>query len=949
VLWFWINGNISKQGITNDLEAYKEAGVGGVLWMEVSGPQWPPMGQVKAYTPEWMEHFQWAISECARLGLEFGMTQDYGYSSGGPHITPENSMQKLYWSETEVAGGQTVEMQVPKPEISKELVHFWLDPDETLNPKVQHMIDHVDAYRDVAVLAYPRPATEQARQFRIPGLKMKSGLESQVRPRDEPANPVPFSPEAVIDPDSIIDLTALLQPDGSIRWDAPAGDWLILRIGHSSNYHMTRPSPASAVGFEADRLSASGIEAHFDAFIRPILEAAGEHVGTTLTTIHHDSWEAGYQNWTAAMPEKFAARRGYDLRTWLPVLTGRVVGDMDASHRFLDDLSRTASDLIIENFTGRLRELARPYGLQFSHESYGHLSIDFAQFAGVADIPMSEFWARGTTLYPNLTGYSAHRKMATSVANTYGRKIHASEAFTADRGWRDHPYLLKALGDKSFAEGINRIVLHCAVHQPYENAIPGLSHRKWGDHFTRFNTWWFYSQPWMEYMTRAQYLLQQGPSVSDLLYWTGEQIPRLPEDFRNPYLRLPHGYDYDVANNEIFHQLTVENGRIVAPSGTSYAYLAMPGVRYFSPEALRKLEELADAGGQIIVGEAPKGAFGLRDGADAEAIRLGEQLWNSGKLITGRPLREVLTENVAPDFIGNDIGYLHRQVGATDLYFVANYANEPVERVCGFRITDRAPELWNPKTGEIRALPNYTVKGEHTLIPMEFGPAQSWFVVFRENTQPASSEDNFPEIEPLRELAGPWQVQFDPKWGGTEAPLVFDKLIDWTDHALHDIRYYSGTATYRQTLNVSREELADPEARILLNLGQVEVMARVWINGKECGVAWMPPYRVDITDALQPGANELRIDVVNLWINRMIGDEFLPEDVKWRNPETVEEWPEWMLNDEPRPSGRYTFATIKHYDAAPLIYQMPHFITKDSEPFPSGLLGPVTLERITHP
>jgi hypothetical protein len=618
---------------------------------------------------------------------------------------------------------------------------------------------------------------------------------------------------------------------------------------------------------------------------------------------------------------------------------------MAQSHRFLDDISRTASDLVQENFTGRLKELARPYGLQFSHESYGHLNVDFANFAGIADVPMSEFWARGNTLFPNLTGYSAHRKTASSVVNTYGRKVHASEAFTADRGWRDHPYLLKALGDKGYAEGINRMVLHCAVHQPYENAIPGLSHRKWGDHFTRFNTWWFYSQPWMEYMRRCQYLLQQGPSVSDVLYWTGEKLPKEPEGFRNHYLRLPHGYDYDVANNEIFHQLAVRDGRVLAPSGTSYAYLVLPDVRYFSPEALRKLRALADAGARVIAGRPPLGAFGLGDGANAESIRLGKALWESGKLITGKRVAQVLAANLPPDFKGEGIAYLHRKAGDADLYFVANYADEPVERTCGFRITDRQPELWNPETGEIRALPDFTVEGEYTRIPMEFGPVQSWFVVFRQRSEAAAREENFPEVRKLRGIEGPWQVRFDPKWGGTREPLTFESLIDWTEHPIHDIRYYSGTASYRQILTVSREELAQKDARILLNLGKVEVMARVWVNGEECGVAWKPPYRVDVTDALKPGENQLRIDVVNLWINRMIGDEFLPEDVKWRNPETVEEWPEWMLENKPRPSGRYTFATIKHYDAAPLVYQMPIFITKDSDPYPSGLLGPVSLER----
>lgn len=945
VLWFWINGNVSKDGITKDLQAFKEVGVGGVLWMEVSGEQWPPAGAVKAYAPEWNDAFQWSIEECARLGLKFGMTLDFGYGCGGPHITPENSMQKLYWSETEVAGGQKICLTVPKPEVDKELVNLRLNPGEQLDAKVSEMIAGVDSYRDVAVLAIPLPASAKARAYRIPQLDIKAGLNNRVRERDKDKKPLPFSPEAATPLEKVVDLTDQMGAGGKLVWDAPAGQWLILRVGHASNYHMTRPCPAAAIGLEADRLSKSGIEAHFNAFLKPIIEQAGEHVGKTWSVIHHDSWEAGWQNWAAAFPEEFQKRRGYNPRAWLPVLTGRVIGTPDQSERFLSDLCRTASDLVQDNFNRRLVELVHPYGLKFSHESYGGLRVDYLPWAGIADIPMSEFWSRGNTLFPNLTGYAGGRKTATSIANLYGREIHAAEAFTSDRGWRDHPFLIKALGDKAFAEGINRLVLHCSAHQPYENAIPGLSHRKWGDHFTRFNTWWFYSQPWMDYLARCQYLMQQGPSVSDVLFWPGEILPPMAEDYRNPLYKVPVGYNYDVCPTEIFLRLKAENGRVVAPSGVSYAYLALPGVNRFSPALLAKVKELADAGARLVAGPQPVAAMGLAGYPESgrETARLGKELWASGKLITGKRIGEVFAaDGLKPDFEGDGLAYLHRRSGGSDIYFVANLTEQSFERLCMFRIADKRPELWNPETGEIRFLSLFDVKDGRTTVSLPFSPMQSWFVVFREKGSVGiqNSAKNFPEWKTAMEIAGPWQVTFDPKWGGPAKPVTFDTLVDWSKHPDSAIRYYSGTAVYRTTFE---SKIQNSKSKISLDLGSVEVMARVRVNGKACGVAWKPPYAVDITAAARAGENAVEIDVVNLWINRMIGDEQLPEDAKWLNGETLAEWPEWMRAGQPRPSGRYTFTTIKHYDAASQVSLPPRLITKDSQPFPSGLLGPVTL------
>jgi hypothetical protein len=392
VYWFWINGNISREGITADLEALQRAGVGGVLWMEVSGPWWAPEGRVTALSPQWHEAFQWAVRECDRLGLEFDVSVDFGYGSGGPHITPELSMQKLYWSETEVEGGQKVSMVLPRPEIVKSL-SAWLRPGAEINAQVREQIEKSDSYREVAVVAIPAPTSPRARAYRLPQVHLKTGTDWRL-PRGGNAGATP-PPGAVSPPERVVDLTGRMGADGRLTWDAPPGKWLILRCGHASNFKMTRPCPAAAVGLECDRLAAAGIEAHYGAFLKRIFADAGPAAGKALTYVHIDSWEAGGQNWTATFPAEFHARRGYDLRRWLPVLTGRVVGSAELSERFLWDVRTTVSEMIRDNYARRLKDLARPHGIKLSIEAYGHLCIDNLSYAGVSDMPISESNLKG--------------------------------------------------------------------------------------------------------------------------------------------------------------------------------------------------------------------------------------------------------------------------------------------------------------------------------------------------------------------------------------------------------------------------------------------------------------------------------------------------------------------------------------------------------------------------
>ena len=909
--WFWINGNVTKEGITNDLEAFAEAGIGGVMWMEVSGQYWAPDGDIVPNSPEWHSMMQWSFKECARLGLEFDMTLDFGYGCGGPHITPEISTQRIFCTESRVKGGKILTLHPARPNPPKEL-SAWLRPGTPFPSKVKEMILTADSYRDIAILAIPLKTDSRnlapridviGRDGSVPRFWERLGAMSESSVRVEFSSAAAIPVDLYIPAGQIDNLTDKLQPDGSLVWDAPEGEWIILRMGHDTNCTMTRPCPAAAVGLECDRLSTDGIDAHFNSFLKKIFDDAGELAGKTLTYVHIDSWEAGGQNWTAKMPEEFFQRRGYDITPWLPILLGYPIESPEKSEAFLKDMRRTVNELTQDNYVRRLVDHAKSYGIKFSVEPYGHLCIDNVAYGGIGDVPMGEFWALGTEKFPSvdLNEYVFSSKSAASSGHIYGRPVIGAEAWTSNRAWGDHPYLMKPIGDRMMCDGINRMVFHLAAHQPYENMIPGLTHRRWGEHFNRFNTWWPYCGPWMDYLARCQYMLQQGLFVADVCYLVSDDgnveatTHGMALDVKK-HLNLPAGYDYDVCTAPILATMTVDtDGNICLPSGMRYAYLAVPPKEECLPETLRKITELEAGGARIIRGASEMQAAISRD-------------------------------IPVPDFSGKDLGYIHRQDGETHIYFVSHQKDNPYSTTCGFRVPETLyPSVWDPETGNIFNVTDAKRQNGQTTFTIDFDPAESFLVVFTPKKLSAPKYNRHP-FKVVKTLDRPWQVVFDPRRGGPAATVTFPALIDWSQHTDTLIRYYSGTAVYHTTFTV--DAASSP---LYLNLGQVEVMAHVKLNGEDCGITWKPPYRVELK-GVKKGENRLEIEVVNLWTNRMIGDERLPMDANWKDFEVLLEWPDWFRRDEQRPSGRYTFTSCRHYNA-------------DTPLAPSGLSGPsVTIE-----
>jgi hypothetical protein len=619
VYWFWLNSNLTREGITADLEAMKAAGIGGVLIMEVD--QGAPVGPVAFASPKWRELFKHVLSEAARLGLEVNMNNDAGWNgSGGPWIKPELSMQKIVWTETPTEGPKQFEGTLPRP---KAVANY---------------------YEDIAVVAFPTPAGKA----RIPDLSDRAGYWAGLAALPAPANWPTTPDDEVIVPKNVVSLTAKMDKEGKLTCDLPPGKWTILRIGHTSTGAQNAPAPATGCGLECDKMSKEAAEVHFANLMGKIIADSGPFVGKSLVATHIDSWENGAQNWTAKFREEFKSRRGYDMMPLLPVMTGYIIGSREISERFLWDVRQTINELVLQNYAAHFREMAHRYGLRLSIEHYTSCPCDELAYGGCADEPMGEFWSWwfGTN---KKYGFTPTCTEAASAAHVYGKKIVGAEAFTAcdSERWLGHPGNIKDLGDFAFCEGINRFVFHRYAMQPFLNVKPGMSMGPWGLHYERTQTWWNMSKAWHEYLARCQHLLRQGLFVADVCYLGAEASPQSiigqkrflaktpdPLDPKNPdYPRERIDYSFDVASTDaLLTRMSVKDGRIVLPDGMSYRLLVLPNVETMTPKLLTKIRELVEAGA-TIVGSRPSKSPSLSDfpQCDSKVQSLAAEIWGEGE------------------------------------------------------------------------------------------------------------------------------------------------------------------------------------------------------------------------------------------------------------------------------------------------------------------------------
>ena len=914
VYWYFMDGNLTREGMTADLEAMRAAGIGGAIFLEVNIGI--PRGPVEFMSPVWRDLFVHAVREADRLGIEVALGTGPGWcGTGGPWVKPEQSMQHLVASETHVTGPMTFAAELPRP-----VPRAPFFGEKTLTPELARLWR--EYYRDVAVLAFPTPQGSQ----RIADIDEKALYQRapySSKPGVKPFLPLPavFSEmpvAATIARDAVVDLTARLGAGGRLEWEVPPGEWTILRFGRTATGQTTRPAPVPGLGFESDKFDPAALDAHLERFAGLLIKEIGPHrrPGRGLTTLHFDSWEMSAQNWSENFRTEFRQRRGYDPLRFLPAMTGRIVESVAMTERFLWDLRQTAQELVVAHHVARLRDMAHRHGLVFSSEPYDMNPCADLTLGAAADVPMCEFWWKGFD-----TAYSVIE--AASIAHTNGREVIAAEAFTSQPGedWRAYPAVMKAQGDWAFAAGINRLAFHRYQHQPWPERRPGMTMGSYGVRWEHTQTWWPLVPAYHRYLARCQWLLRQGRPVADILYLAAEGAPLVfrppPSAMRGAWPdRL--GYNFDgCAPETLRERVSVRDGRLVLPDGMSYRVLVLPERDTMTPGLLRKVRDLVRDGATVI-GPRPMKSPGLEGfpGCDDEVRRLAEELWGpcDGRSVKAHALgrgrvvwdatvplepgrepaqygdyaitaAELARAGVAPDFeTDGPVRYTHRRVDGAEIYFVANREARAWEARCLFRVTGKMPELWDPVTGKSRPLPEFSAQGGRTAVRLRFEAEQSFFIVFREETRRAPSGGrNFADAKMLAEVAGPWKVAFDPKWGGPQEPVAFARLTDWSKQAEPGIRYYSGVATYS-----GKFEIAGLRSEIFLDLGKVEVMAAVRLNGRDLGTVWCAPWRVDISSAVKPGVNELEITVANLWSNRLIADAALPPEQRrtWtsRNP-----------------------------------------------------------------
>ncbi len=729
-----------------------------------------------------------------------------------------------------------------------------------------------------------------------------------------PSRPAPTELFAGVE--DVYDITADAK-DGVLDWDAPEGKWRIYRFGFSLTGKQNHPAPAEATGLEVDKLDPVAWTKYFRTYLDMYKDASGGLMGERgVQYVLNDSYEAEQENWTPAMFEEFKARRGYDLMPWMPVLAGMVVGSPEESDAFLFDWRKTIGELITANYE-LLSDIAiKEYGMlgryTEAHEAGRVYPVDGMDVKKRAEVPMSAMWCCAPWLGRTADGeinrgvYIADCQESASVAHIYGQNVAAAESMTAwgNVQYSYSPENLKFVADLELASGINRFVIHESAHQPTDEYVPGLSLGGIGQWFNRHDAWAEQAGVWVDYMAKSSYMLQAGHNVADILVYYGEDS-NICSQFGSRQPLLPSGYNFDYLNPDgLINQIEYSKGRLVSKSGTEYKVLWLErNTDAMSLDVLRKIASLAKKGA-IIVGSRPTFAPGLMD-SKAEFDALVAEVWDSGRknVYENELIDKVLRANkIGQDIIVDSaagIRYLHRTLDNTEIYWINKPAKDYLETSVSFRVSGKKPQIWHPDNGKIEDA-SYRIENGRTIVDLSLVPEDAVFVVFSGKAESDSYELPAVKEAVASEITGPWNIAFQAGRGAPET-AVFDELQSYTDSKVFGIKYFSGVADYTKTISIS-----NVKGRTIIDLGQVGNLAEVYVNGQYCGTAWKQPFRVDITDAVKAGDNELHIKVANLWVNRLIGDE------QPGNPKQI------------------TFTDARHY-------------TADSPLLPSGLMGPVKI------
>ncbi len=866
VWWWWLRCQTSKEAITRDLEEMKAQKIQRVIHSDfgVSGdkPRLDEYDYLEIGTEKWYELVRHSIRECHRLGLDFGMCIEGG-GPAAPWVTPDEGLQKLVFAEIKVEGPTEFNTLLPYP------------PDIKIGEVGMPVF-----YHDISIMLMPDKKVVTTKEIR--------------------------------------DISTQLRQHGKLDMDVPDGKWKIIRMGYKPTYK----------GWDVNShldISRTGVySAYYKKYIGNILEGLTKDERKAVKIIESDSYEGGMAEWNVKFIDSFRHLRGYDPAPYLPVLAGQTIGSKEISERFMYDYKQTVSYLFEEHYR-YMQEMAHSDGMLSMYEASGPHQhwADALLLQKYADLPMGEFWAPAKTHRTTLeTRFLA--KEAASAAHIYGKRIVPAESFTSiGPQWEESPYTLKSTADRAFCDGVNQIYFHTFSQSPSLTAKPGYVYYA-GSHFNQNITWWEYAYDWLSYLTRCQYMLQQGLPFADVCFYYGDGIGNR-KHYRQEVCLTGKSFLYDYTNSDaLLERMSVYDGKVVLPDGVSYNVLVLPDKNSIPLEVLEKIRDMVKQGATII-GQKPEKSTGLMDYRtnDRRLKIIADELWGKdtgavvdrkvgkGRVVLGKSIPEVLADNnVLPDMEyksgcdSSDIDFIHRTDGDTEIYFLANLIEQTDSVKATFRITGKYPQLWDATDGNVSDITEFVDDGKRISIPLCLAPFGSMFVIFRDNKTGKAAEVFDFKSARVYNITAPWEVSFDKEWGGPEH-VIFDKLVPWNESKEDGIKYYSGTAVYRTRFKLSSIQCSKT-SNIYLDLGEMYNIAEVWVNGKNLGTCWKKPYRKDIKRAMVDGENVLELRVTNLWPNRLIGDQFLPK------------------------AERFTETNITKF-------------TKDSPLRTSGLVGPVRL------
>jgi len=753
-----------------------------------------------------------------------------------------------------------------------------------------------------------------------------------------------YAENTIIKSNTILNLTDKMTADGKLTWGAPKGNWTIVRFGHINMRLTNKPAVPEATGWESSKLDKIAIENHLrNGMIGNMIKDGGPIGDGKLHGLLIDSWESHVPTWTINsedMFQEFEQRRGYSMKTYLPATMGYIVESKQTTTKFLRDLRQTMDDVFIDNFFKHFATVAHDMGADVYTEGAGGevLPVDPMRYYGVSDIPMTEFW------YPKAPSaqneYAKPIFNAASAAHLYNKKKLAAEACTqVGVKWNEHPFSVKYLIDYNFAKGVNHLVFHTFSHTPQTDVYPGSSFGgNIGFPLVRQQTWWKYMPEWISYLSRNQYVLQQGEYVADVLRYYGDDFDRPPFDLDE----FPDGYRFDYLNEEILQgKLSIKDGKIHVENGGDYKIITLRDSKNMLLSTLKKLKELV-INGAVILGDKPLDSPSLMDDEnDLEELKsISNELWGNtkkglnqvgkGKVYWGKTLDEVLEEEkIEKDVIvpqNLNINWIHRETQDAHIYFVASKDDNPVDVALSFRIENLSPQIWDAFTGNQTDAKIWKTKNNRTNVALSLPENGSTIIVFSKSDKKSITSkitlndktildaktgwcqvhktDNYPKLswendEFMASVTGDytfykddiamtkkivevtetllqknWKLSFDKGWDTPES-IEVKELKSLTELKNDAVKHYSGITTYSKTVDIK-----EVGKTTILDLGDVANIAEVWLNGKKVDVKWAPPFTFDVTNKLQVGKNELEIKVTNTWRNQLIFDNKRPKDAK---------------------------------------------------------------------